>query len=74
MFFVFFPLRVLAGCGSVPLTENSINFCFVFLKPSRRGQDKVEQQGQAKINVRLNQSNHNHNYNLMGFDTIEINL
>ena len=28
------------------------------------------------INVRLKQSNHNHNHNnnLMGFDTIEINL
>ena len=26
------------------------------------------------INVRLKQSNHRHNYNLMGFETIEINL
>ena len=36
----------------------------------------VERQGQGKINVRLRQSNHNHNhnFNLMGFDTIEINL
>ena len=39
-------------------------------------QGKVERQGQGKINVRLNHTNHNHNhsYNLMGFDTIEINL
>ena len=31
---------------------------------------------QGKINVRSKQSNHkhNHNYNLMGVDTIEINL
>ena len=41
---------------------------------SRRGQGKVEREGQGKINVRLKQSNHNHDYNLMGFDTIEINL
>ena len=41
---------------------------------SRRGSDKVERQGQGKINVRLKQSIHNHNYNFMGFDTIEINL
>ena len=41
---------------------------------SRGGQGKVERQGQGKINVRLKQSNHNHKYNLMGFDTIEINL
>ena len=49
---------------------------------SRRGsskvkaKSKVERQGQVKINVRLRQSNHKniHNYNLMGFDTIEINL
>ena len=43
---------------------------------SRRGQGKVQRQGQGKINVRLKQSNHNNNhyYNLMGFDTIEINL
>ena len=43
---------------------------------SRSGQGKVERQGQGKINVRLKQSNHNNNpnYNLMGFDTIEINL
>ena len=43
---------------------------------SRKGQGKVERQGQGKINERLKQSNHNHNYNynLMGFDTIEINL
>jgi len=39
---------------------------------SRRGQGKVERQRQG--NVWLKQSNHNHNYNLMGFDTIEINL
>ena len=33
-------------------------------------------QGQGKINETIKQSNHNHNqnYNLMGFDTIEINL
>ena len=41
---------------------------------SRRGQGKVEREGQGKINVRLKQSNHNHDNNLMGFDTIEINL
>ena len=43
---------------------------------SMRGSGKVERQGQGKINVRLKQSNHNnnHNYNLMGFDTIEVNL
>ena len=43
---------------------------------SRRGQVKVEMQSQGKINVRFKQSkcNPNHNYNLMGFDTIEINL
>ena len=33
----------------------------------------VQRQGQGKINERLKQSNHN-NYNLMGFDTVEINL
>ena len=55
---------------------------------SRQGQDKVKERfrqgkskvnersrkGQGKINVRLKQSNHNHNQNLIGFDTIEINL
>ena len=41
---------------------------------SRRGQGLVERQGQGNINVKLKQSNHGHNYNLMGFDTIEINL
>ena len=43
---------------------------------SRRGQGKGERQGQGKIYVRLKQSchNHGHNYNLMGFDTIEIDL
>ena len=43
---------------------------------SRRGQGKVEMQGQGKINVRLQQSNciPNHNNNLMGLGTIEINL
>ena len=41
---------------------------------SRRGQGTVERQGQGNINVWLKQSNCNHNYNLMGFDTIEINL
>ena len=43
---------------------------------SRRGKVNVESQGLGKINERLKQRNHNnnHNYNLMGFDTIEINL
>ena len=41
---------------------------------SRGGQCKVERKGQGKINIRLKQSNHNHNYNLLGFDTIDINL
>ena len=40
----------------------------------KKSQGKVERQGQGKINVRLRQSNQNNNYNLMGFDTIEINL
>ena len=36
----------------------------------------MSRQGKGKINVRLKQSNHNnnHNYNVMGYDTIEINL
>ena len=43
---------------------------------SGRGQGKVERQCQGKINALLKQNNwnHNHNDNLMGFDTIEINL
>ena len=43
---------------------------------SRRGQVMVKRQGQVNINPRLKQSNYNHNhyYNLIGFDTIEINL
>ena len=44
--------------------------------PNTRGEDKVKRQGQGRINVRLKKANHNynHNNNLMGFDTIEINL
>ena len=31
-------------------------------------------QGEVKARPKLGQGNANHNYNLMGFDTIEINL
>ena len=46
---------------------------------SRQGQSKVKEessQGHGKVKVRLRQHKHNINlnYNLMGFDTIEINL
>ena len=46
---------------------------------SRQGQSKVKEessQGQQKVKVKLWQHKHNLdlNYNLMGFDTIEINL
>ena len=44
---------------------------------SWQGQGKVKErfrQGQGKMNVRLKQSSQSHNYNLMGLDTIEINL
>ena len=36
----------------------------------------TKKQGQSKVKVRWRESNHNLdlNYNLMGFDTIEINL
>merc|ERR1739842_237886 len=46
---------------------------------SRQGQGKVKarsRQGQGKVKIRSRQCKHNlnRNYNLMGFDTIEINL
>ena len=46
---------------------------------SREGQGKVktrQKQGQGEVKARSRQRNHNlnRNYNLMGFDTIEINL
>ena len=46
---------------------------------SRKGQGKVKarsKRGQDKVKVRSRQRKHNLkcNYNLMGFDTIEINL
>ena len=46
---------------------------------SRQGQGKVKERsrrGQGKVKVRPRQCKHNLNlnYNLMGFDTIEINL
>ena len=49
-------------------------------RPGKRKVKERSRQGrearQGNINIRLKQSNHkhNHNYNLMGFDTIEINL
>ena len=49
-------------CGRQPSVEDSLR------------QGKLERQSQGKINVRLKQSNQKHNHNLMGFDTIEINL
>ena len=50
-----------------------------FMSRSRRGFSKVKaclKRGQGKINLRFGQSNnnHKHNCNLMGFDTININL
>ena len=46
---------------------------------SRHGQVKAKERsrrGQGKVKVKSRQHNHNlnRNYNLMGFDTIEINL
>ena len=43
---------------------------------SRIGQEKISRQGHGKINARLNKKkhNHNHNVNLIGFDTVEMNL
>ena len=45
----------------------------------RKGQDKVKarsnkSQGKVKVRSRQRKQNLNLNYNLMGFDTIEINL
>ena len=43
-----------------------------FIARSRIGLGKVQRQGQGNINV--SNHNHNHNSNLMGFDTIVIDL
>ena len=43
----------------------------------REGQGKVKtrpKQGQREVKARISKVKHNLNYNLMGFDTIEINL
>ena len=63
-------------CTKVPFESEKNVWSGKVKSRSRRGQDKVERQFQCKINLKLRQSNHNHNHNydLMGFDTIEINL
>ena len=77
----------ISGISQLFLTRFGLNFQGKVKARSRQGQGKVkarlrqcqgkvERQGQGKINVRLRQNNNNqnHNYNLMGFDTVEINV